>query len=135
MTTEREFQFQQGVKEAMVHAQKVAAAKTLKVVEVRLRSTDSRSAYSRIYMWPKAESVMENFLVGRRIRPVKAMKTLIADALKQAGLDPATTVRWSRTAGCSCGCSPGFIADRAFRGPGYTKVDVHVTFDVNEEAT
>lgn len=42
-------------------------------------------------------------------REIDRMKMFIPFALAEAGLDPFTKVSWSRNAGCSCGCSPGFI--------------------------
>lgn len=42
--------------------------------------------------------------------------------------EPAPAFRFSRKAGCSCGCSSGFIADRAMRlNPTKAPVDVWVT--------
>lgn len=111
------------------HAKKVAEAKELILVDARTRSQD-RPTRARIYMWPKNESVLENFLVGRRVRPVAAMKALMPKVLEAVGQVPEVSVRWSQKAGCGCGCSPGFIADRSFFVDGRT-VDVHVTFDVN----
>lgn len=45
----------------------------------------------------------------RRVATMRA--DLIPHVLSALGLPPETSVRYSRTAGCSCGCSPGFIID------------------------
>jgi len=62
---------------------------------------------TRVYVDEVGESVLEN-LRDRTGRPVKAYRAAVVEALKHAGLGDHR-LAWSRTAGCSCGCSPGFI--------------------------
>lgn len=53
---------------------------------------------------------------------VKAMRVKVLNWLDAAGYE-RVKVRFSRKAGCGCGCSPGFIADRQLRpGLGYGEV-------------
>lgn len=89
---------------------------------------DETHIKTRIYASPKGETVLDNFMGGRYTRPHQAVKALLVPgALQALGLDPATRVFWSQKAGCSCGCSPGFVADvRA----GF---DISITYEVVEE--
>lgn len=66
------------------------------------------------------------------------MKMFIPFALEAAGLDPFTKVSWSRYAGCSCPCSPGWLVqgDITAKNDG-RPADIFVTvagIDVAEEA-
>ena len=70
---------------------------------------------SRVYIFPKGENLVEN-LINRRTRPyTEYRKQVMPDVLEAMGLPRDTKVKWSRYAGCSCPCSPGFIV------PGYGK--------------
>lgn len=48
---------------------------------------------------------------------VNQMTGILEAALKVAGIE--TKFHFSRTAGCSCGCSPAFIIDNTWPIPGY----------------
>jgi hypothetical protein len=65
---------------------------------------------TRMYIWPEGESVMAN-LVNRRERPAILYRSLFGEIFRQANVPEGTKARWSQKAGCSCGCSPGFILD------------------------
>lgn len=70
------------------------------------RETNRRT---RIYVHPERETVLEN-LENRRNRPWQEWrKSAVPVALAALGLPSDTRVSWSQKAGCSCGCSPGFI--------------------------
>ena len=69
--------------------------------------------FARIYFFHSKETVIDN-LRERNSRPYNELKKLLPKVFKKANLPADTKVRWSQKAGCSCGCSPGFIAD--FRG-------------------
>lgn len=83
----------------------------LNVVETKVLRNE-RDSKPRIFVFTKdadTRSVIENAgytpnYVYRRAEVVKA-------GLLALGLSENTKVSWSRTAGCSCGCSPGFIVD------------------------
>lgn len=88
---------------------------TIKVLKTTIRGrsfTGGRrreyNAKPRVYVWPQ-ETIIEN-LMERRNRPVKLFRYLATRALESEGLT-RVKLRWSQTAGCSCGCSPGFILD------------------------
>lgn len=51
-------------------------------------------------------NVMED-LTNRRRRPHTLWKPRVIDALRRIGID--AKLNWSQHAGCSCGCSPGFV--------------------------
>ena len=63
-----------------------------------------------MYVSPKSESVFAN-LVNRFSRPVKLYRAAMKQALSDLGVD--AKAYWSQRAGCSCGCSPAFILDKA----------------------
>ena len=64
----------------------------------------------RIYIYPKGESILDNFFVGRHNRPYKMYRErILPTVFEKLNWDPKTKVRWSQYAGCSCPCSPGFV--------------------------
>lgn len=80
-----------------------------------------RNTKTRIYVWPKGETLIEN-LENRKSRPYDLFrKQVIPTVLAQLGVDASTKIRWSQYAGCSCPCSPGFVLDKRLGK------DVHVT--------
>ncbi len=81
----------------------------------------------RVYLWPEDESVMDNFF-RRWARPVKAYREVMPAVLKKAGLEDTVKFRWSQKAGCSCGCSPGFILQMSK----YSNFDIHADIKVVE---
>jgi hypothetical protein len=73
------------------------------------RGRRARSERSKIFIFPEGETVLQN-LANRRHRPSTAYKKeVIPQILEKAGLPADTKVSWSQKAGCSCGCSPGFL--------------------------
>ena len=86
--------------------------------------TRARDRKCRVYVFPKGESIMDN-LANRRQRPATVWKKEVIPAvLAQMGLAADTKVRWSQTAGCSCGCSPGFIIDNVLGTEVFVDVEV-----------
>lgn len=74
-----------------------------------------RKSSDVIYVWIEGENVLEN-LQNRRSRPSKAYKKFVLPlGLKEAGYSDEAAKEiikkayWSQRAGCSCGCSPGFL--------------------------
>lgn len=74
----------------------------------QLEWRDRDRTKSRLHVFIEGESILEN-LENRRSRPYTEFKKLLAPIFKMLGVAKA---RWSQKAGCSCGCSPGFILDR-----------------------
>lgn len=60
-----------------------------------------------------AFDVLED-LRDRFRRPYVAWRPLVLDVLKSLGYEDLK-LRWSQRAGCSCGCSPGFIIEGGAR--------------------
>lgn len=93
-------------------------------VQARTRTNPRRSYYakSRAYIFLNNESVLDN-LANRRSRPVAAYRSVLLD------LHPELEgrVRWSQTAGCGCGCSPGFIIDHTVRNKDRNPSDIFIT--------
>jgi len=82
------------------------------------------SKQTRIYVWPKGETIMQNLMNRKQREHTVYKKEVIPGVLEAMGLPADTKVRWSQYAGCSCPCSPGFIVD------GDSRRDVHVTVEV-----
>src|SRR4051812_49149160 len=61
----------------------------------------------RLYVSLEGEGVLDDF-ANRFDRPVRAYRPFAEAALRQLGID-YEKLAWSQKAGCSCGCSPGFI--------------------------
>ena len=88
---------------------------------------------TRVYVDEIGESIFEN-LQNRFGRPVDEYRKAALEALKHIGLDARLV--WSQKAGCSCGCSPGFIlrsadgkrAERRVTGE-YRPVDIYITIE------
>ena len=63
------------------------------------------------FFFISGENVIENFF-NRHDRPYNEYRKLIPDVMKKIGANPGhLSWKWSQKAGCSCGCSPGFIID------------------------
>jgi len=95
-----------------------------KFVPIRQEPRARYRTKSRVYIWPKGESIIEN-LENRRSRPINVYRQALREGLSNAGVTlENVNYRWSQKAGCGCGCSPGFIVD------GYDPVlygkDVHI---------
>lgn len=82
----------------------------IKEVVVGSRERPFSTRWPRIYFWAadKEESVIEQF-GNRWNRPYKLYRTLMPEVLLRLGVRKDAKYTWSQRAGCSCGCSPGFI--------------------------
>lgn len=89
-----------------------------------------KSVKNRMFIFPDGETIMDN-LINRHSRPHQIYKKevipLVMKELKKKFPDTYKKVKdntwkWSQYAGCSCGCSPGFI--------GSTKDNVEIFVDV-----
>ncbi len=85
----------------------------LTVTNVKILQAETKKYYhkSRVSIFPEGETLLEN-LQNRRSRPFKAYRKLVEQTLDSLGADRSKLdIKWSQKAGCSCGCSPGFIID------------------------
>lgn len=83
----------------------------------RYESYRSHTAKPRVYVDAGDFNLLED-LENRFRRPHKVYRSFVLKALELLGLDEPK-IGWSQKAGCSCGCSPGFIVqnvDRALNG-------------------
>ena len=109
---------------------------TAEVQERTWRNNTAREMHKapRVYVWPKNESIMDNFQ-NRHSRPTKVFRKVAVAALKEIGIDKPKMV-WSQYAGCSCPCSPGFIMRDWEWLPNNDNTtpcfDVHVNFEGKE---
>lgn len=69
----------------------------------------------RVYFWLKDDTVLNHLMNTRRDTHLhtKVIKPLVIPALTAEGVKLPNGLKYSRKAGCQCGCSPGFIADGA----------------------
>lgn len=87
----------------------------MKVTEVVVREArNAKRGYyyrPRIHIFPEGESLIDN-LINRRSRPIKEFRAMAKQALESLDIDHSKLdIKWSQKAGCSCGCSPGFIVE------------------------
>lgn len=87
----------------------------------------------RVYVSVEGETLLQDF-VSRMDRPQRAFKAAARVAIEQFGLTrKLAKLRWSQKAGCSCGCSPGFVMKPAVlptidgEEVGHGKYDLWVT--------
>jgi len=88
----------------------------MRVTKVDVRHNGERTNKTRIYIFSKVETILK-MLEERHSRPYVEYKKLIPQIMKEVKKsDPDTYSilkdvkwKWLQTAGCSCGCSPGFI--------------------------
>lgn len=93
---------------------------TIEVIERKVAWTKEYRAKPRIYFRHDGENVMENLLM-RTSRPQKIYQEFLGVVRQAVGFDFDTKIYWSQKAGCSCGCSPGFVVKSSKR------LDVWVT--------
>jgi hypothetical protein len=89
----------------------------IKEITIKESKYDTRKRVkSRISIFPEGENLIEN-LQNRHCRPYNIYKKEILPELKKRlkeehNIDLENNkIRWSQYAGCSCGCSPGFIIE------------------------
>ena len=68
------------------------------------------TAKPRLYVHVDGENILEN-LAFRTNRPSRLYREILPAAFKKLGIPGDTKAYWSQKAGCSCGCSPGFVLD------------------------
>jgi len=76
---------------------------------------------SKVYVFEDGESIIEN-LMERRQRPSARYKAIVLEQHPEL----EGKIRWSQKAGCSCGCSPGFLVDHTVRKDG-SPADIFIT--------
>ena len=101
------------------------------IKSVKLVEMDSpKQKYSRVYIWPEGESLLEN-IMNRRSRPTKLYRDILPGLreylVANYGAYSGMSFRWNQKAGCTCGCSPGFVLDCGVRNKNHYYSDVHVT--------
>ncbi len=81
---------------------------------------------ARIYVSPEGETILDNLMGGRFTRPHQAYRALVLPLIRELyGQD--LKLAWSQFAGCSCPCSPGFIANRPITVKAGVVEDIFVT--------
>lgn len=65
----------------------------------------------RLFIHPESENILDN-MSNRHDRPHKAYRKFVLPVvLERLKLQFIPGATWSQKAGCSCGCSPGYILD------------------------
>lgn len=77
-------------------------------VRAQAQKKGTRNGRARIYILREGKPVAPDRAFIREAR-----KT-VTEVLEMWGLTDGRVYGWRRTAGCRCGCSPGFIADLPF---------------------
>ena len=81
---------------------------------------------TRIHVFPKGETLIEQ-LHNRRNRPISVFRDIV---LKNVPEISTGDIKWSQTAGCSCGCSPGFIVNRKIIGSENRVIDIYIDAEI-----
>jgi len=106
----------------------------MQITRISVRVKDRESSNIRLYLVPDEESLFDNFVQGRLTRPYQEFRKsgLLDKTMKEIIGYPSGHAKWSQKAGCSCGCSPGFIVEKSAHLP----TDYYIYYDVEslEEA-
>ena len=112
---------------------------TYTINKVNQRPNDERRArksviYVHVTNQDFAKPVAELFSGWRRNNPFKDYREqVLPKAFPLLGLPADTKVRWSQKAGCSCGCSPGFVITNPQYRPTNYWVDINLNMEVQTE--
>jgi hypothetical protein len=80
-------------------------------LDIDIRKSEKPGRTTKVYIFEEGETILEN-LENRHSRPSDVYRDLISDQLMEKEIITSSRdLRWSQKAGCSCGCSPGFIVD------------------------
>lgn len=92
-----------------IHTIEVPGA-TIEIIKRRRSFGYDREYFKapRMYVKVSDESILDN-LANRRRRPYNVYKTMIYSSDVPRVLGIKDKLRWSQSAGCDCGCSPGFV--------------------------
>lgn len=83
----------------------------MEILDVRAkRNETTKSTRTKIHFFLIGENIIDN-LTNRHSRPYTEFKKHLPEVFKKAGIDLNAKYRWSQKAGCSCGCSPGFVVE------------------------
>ena len=96
----------------------------LRIKEVKVRKSE-KAQRTRVYFFLEGETMLEN-LFHRHNRPYREYRKLLKEVFAIAGITPEKA-NWNQYAGCSCGCSPGFILT------GDNNKDIFVTIEEVKE--
>jgi hypothetical protein len=104
----------------------------------KIEPRHNRVSRPRVYVWYGGETVtVLKDLMNRRSRPVKLYRELVSRVFKQFGIENPN-LHWRQNAGCSCGCSPGFIYYPDQHHVLASNNDMHISFteaDVADPST
>lgn len=106
--------------------------------DVRVLAEEKLNMMPRIYFLLSNESIVDH-LQNRRSRPYRQFRKFLPEVIRMAGLEGQIDadndgIAWSQNAGCSCGCSPGFIVHRLFPKSFSIYVDAKVTEKEEQKA-
>ena len=84
----------------------------VKTVPISRESQRMGRIKPRVYFWIEDYNPIVEMMSGERYNtPHKYFRKLMPNILAEVGLPKDRSFGWSQKAGCSCGCSPGFIVE------------------------
>lgn len=119
--------------------------KSAKVTQSRYRTSGHRTRFMPdgciVYADSNATKIVDEFFHDNKIyalpfkcrtwSKVSGEGTKLTIAALREIFGPYVDIKWSRTAGCSCGCSPGYRIKNLERGHKYRNHDVWVDVEVD----
>lgn len=101
--------------------------KKIKILKIKTLTSYGERPFSRVrlFLETKDETLCEN-LAFRHSRPYKTYKQFVLPTVfAKLKISPAKA-SWSQKAGCSCGCSPGYLLDIDPQEVGYEAIYVTI---------
>lgn len=107
-----------------------------KHMRVREKRAMAFCSKPRIYVFVKNFNVLHDLFVERNDKPHAELRPLLKEALAQVGISAdKLSFSWSKTAGCACGCSPGFVISGHIPSNADDYYDIFIDYEyVGEDA-
>lgn len=82
-------------------------------LKVKVRKDDNPFRKGRMYLWHSSDTILSDFT--RRVNHIERpytfyRKAILPTLVRELALGD-TKFKWSKYAGCSCSCNPGFICE------------------------
>lgn len=108
----------------------IKSEKHERVQETRKGLRDFRKT-PRIYIWVKNYNPIHDIGTGERYnKPYRDIRPMLPEILTKLGINPdGLKFRWSRYAGCTCPCSPGFIVSGYVPKSSEDYFDIHIEYE------
>jgi hypothetical protein len=98
----------------------------MKITSIKTGQYSERpSTRVKLFVFHRNETILENLMLRHRRPSDLYRKEVLPKVFKKLKLDPSR-ITWSQKAGCSCGCSPGFILNADPSKLGYDAIYVNI---------